>query len=177
MQDIVSLRNWSTSGGFFTSILVYRCVWVAEALKSRLPRCVPPCLVAFLVAIQLGVCVGRTWGNTGYEPKCGHCAALMPAGNASCRCGEAGRSAVCRACSTKKLEGESLPQKAGDARRLRKRGADAVHQREVWLLKFGEAPNSWCGGSSPTASARLHTLHSACLSCRVGGVRVSSWSP
>ena len=40
--------------------------------------------------------------------------------------------------------------------------------------KFGEAPNSWCGGSSPTASARLHTLHSACLSCRVGGVRVSS---
>ena len=98
----------------------------------------------------------------------------MPAGNASCMCGEAGRSAVCRACSTKKLEGESLPQKAGDGRRLRKRGADAVHQREVWLLKFGEAPNSWCGGSSPTASARLHTLHSACLSCRVGGVRVSS---
>ena len=112
--------------------------------------------------------------KAGYEPKCGHCAALMPAGNASCRCGEAGRSAVCRACSTKKLEGEPLPQKAGDARRLRKRGADAVHQREVWLLKFGEAPNSWCGGSSPTASARLHTLHSACLSCRVGGVRVSS---
>ena len=45
----------------------------------------------------------------GYEPKCGHCAALMPAGNASGRCGEAGRSAVNRACSTKKLEGESLP--------------------------------------------------------------------
>ena len=48
-------------------------------------------------------------------------------------------------------------------------GPIAVHQREVWLLKFGEAPNSWCGGSSPTASARLHTLHSACLSLQSGG--------
>ena len=51
-----TLHAWAAEWG--------ECVWVAEALKSRLPRCVPPCLVAFLVAIQLGVCVGRTWGNT-----------------------------------------------------------------------------------------------------------------
>ena len=56
------------------------CVWIAGALKSRLPRCVPPCPVAVLVAMQLGRCVGRTWWITGYEPKCGHCAALMSAG-------------------------------------------------------------------------------------------------
>ena len=51
-----TLHAWTAEWG--------ECVWVAEALKSRLPRCVPPCLVAFLVAIQLGVCVGRTWGKT-----------------------------------------------------------------------------------------------------------------
>ena len=51
-----TLHAWAAEWG--------ECVRVAEALKSRLPRCVPPCLVAFLVAIQLGVCVGRTWWIT-----------------------------------------------------------------------------------------------------------------
>ena len=31
----------------------------AEALKSPLPGCVPPCLAACLVVVQLGWCVGR----------------------------------------------------------------------------------------------------------------------
>ena len=51
-----TLHAWAAEWG--------ECVRVAEALKSRLPLCVPPCLVAFLVAIQLGVCVGRTWWIT-----------------------------------------------------------------------------------------------------------------
>ena len=93
--------------------------------------------------------------------------------DAACICGEAGRF---RACSTKKLEGESLPQKAGDGV-VSESGGPVHFISEKFGMKVGEAPNSWCGGSSPTASARLHTLHSACLSCRVGGVRVNSWSP
>ena len=45
--------------GFASVRSIWNCVWLAEALKSRLPRCVPSCLVAVLVAIQLGWCVGR----------------------------------------------------------------------------------------------------------------------
>ena len=44
------------------------CVWVAGAVKSRLPRCVPPFLVAMPLAIRLGWQVGRETVYTGYEP-------------------------------------------------------------------------------------------------------------
>jgi TRAP-type mannitol/chloroaromatic compound transport system permease large subunit len=55
----LKLSAWAFSKG------AYCCwIWVAGALKSRLPRCVPPCLVTVLVAIQLGRCVGKIWWFT-----------------------------------------------------------------------------------------------------------------
>ena len=77
----------------------------------------------------------------------------------------------------RKLKGESLPQKAGDKVVSESGGPVQFICKEFGMefgMEFGEVPNSWCGGSCPTASAMLHTLNSACLSCRVGGVRVIS---
>ena len=45
--------------------LLWACEREAAALRSRLARCVPPCLVALLVAIQLGWWV--TWPRRSFE--------------------------------------------------------------------------------------------------------------
>ena len=68
---------------------------------------------------------------SGYEPKCGHCAALTSVWRASCMCDDAGRSAVCRACSAKKVERQVFAPKSGGQGGLRKRGACAVHRQGV----------------------------------------------
>ena len=56
-----AISAWPLGASELGGTLGCLCVWVAEALKSRLPRCVPSCLATVPVASQLAWCARRAW--------------------------------------------------------------------------------------------------------------------